>query len=201
MACYGGAPSAGERVLAPLRTFGPPVADLLQPMPVAAAHALTDPFSLAGRHYCFKAHALPSLSEAALETIVRYGTARPSPLSAVALRHVHGAATRVAPEATAVALREEHYLLEIIAQWIEGGAQPHIAWAEAFWAAMQPYARAGVSVNFLEETSEERVRASYGDNYARLVEVKKRYDPKNFFRSNQNIPPGPDVQFEARMPG
>jgi hypothetical protein len=66
---------------------------------------------------------------------------------------------------------------------------------------MQPYARAGVSVNFLEETSEERVRASYGDNYARLVEVKKRYDPKNFFQSNQNIPLGPDVQFEARMPG
>ena len=189
IACYCGDRSEGEQVLAPLRDFGPPVADLIRPMTIAEAHALSDRFSPPGRNYHFQAYGLRGLADEAIDQIARCGAARTSALSAVVLRHFHGAATRVPPEATAVALREEQYILEIVTQWIDGDTESHLDWAHRFVSKIKPFTREGVSVNLLGDEGEARVRASYGANYSRLVRVKQRYDPTNFFRLNQNIKP------------
>jgi FAD/FMN-containing dehydrogenase len=89
-------------------------------------------------------------------------------------------------------MREEHYALHILTAWNAGEtseADTHIGWTRAFWAATEPFAAAGTYANYLEDEGEARVRASYGANYERLVRVKNRYDPENFFQVNQNIKP------------
>ena len=90
---------------------------------------------------------------------------------------------------TAFALREESYVISIVAAWDGGEAERHIAWARACWRALSPFASSGVYVNFLGNEGEERVRAAYGVNYERLVALKNQYDPTNFFSLNQSIRP------------
>lgn len=189
-ACYCGDDLArGERVLAPLRTFGPPLVDLIRPMSVLENTTLLDFVNQPGRFYAYHAEALPHLSEEVLDRTIAFASARPSPLSAVVFYQIHGAAMRVDPAATAFALRHDHFILEMIAQWTEGEAQPHLEWVQRFQEAIKPFAEEGVYVNFLTDEGEARIRASYGDNYERLVQVKNRYDPANFFHVNQNIKP------------
>ena len=143
-----------------------------------------------GRNYYEKASVVPTLSDAAIEVIAEYGARCPSPFSQVLFQHVHGAAARIDPAATAVyALRGTHYSVSIISAWDAGDAAPHITWARDFWVALDPYATDGVYVNALGNEGEERVRAAYGPNYERLVAIKNHYDPTNFFRLNQNIKP------------
>ena len=96
---------------------------------------------------------------------------------------------RIDPAATAFALRHDHYILEMIAQWEQGEAQPHRDWVHRFKTAIEPSASEGVYVNFLGEEGEARIRASYGPNYERLARIKSEYDPTNFFHVNQNIKP------------
>jgi hypothetical protein len=105
------------------------------------------------------------------------------------MQHVHGAASRVSPTETAFALREESYVISMIAAWDGGEAERHITWARAYWRALFPFASSGIYVNFLGNEGEERVRAAYGVNYERLVVLKNKYDPTNFFSLNQNIRP------------
>ena len=113
-----------------------------------------------------------------------------SPLSVTVFYHLHGAATRIDPGATAFSLRYEHYIMEMVAKWRQGEeAQPHMEWAHSFWAAIAPLASEGLYVNFLADEGDARVRASYGSNYGRLVQIKNAYDPTNFFHMNQNIKP------------
>jgi FAD/FMN-containing dehydrogenase len=188
-ACYCGELSEGERVLAKLRTFGPPLVDLIRPMTILQACSLFDASSPPGRQYCYKAETILNLSDEVIDTILAYGETRTSPFSVAVLQHVHGIATRVDPSATAFALRHDHYILEMIAQWEQGEAEPHKEWAYSFWAAIKPFVQEGVYVNFLGEEGEPRVQASYGSNYERLVRIKKTYDPTNFFHLNQNINP------------
>jgi FAD/FMN-containing dehydrogenase len=111
------------------------------------------------------------------------------PLSSIVFYQIHGTVMRVDPDATAFAQRHDHYILEMIAQWAEDEAQPHMEWVHRFGAAIKPFASEGVYVNFLTEEGEARIRASYGLNYERLVQIKNRYDPTNFFHINQNIKP------------
>jgi len=122
----------------------------------------------------------------AISAIARYGAARSSPWSVVLIEHLHGAASRFAPTETAFAQREESYIVGIFANWTEGEASTHIQWARTFWKALQPWA-SGAYVNYLGEEGEERVQVAYGINYQRLRDLKKRYDPDNFFHFNQNI--------------
>lgn len=195
--CYSGPLAEGERVLAPLRSFGSPLADVIRPM--TFADAITPPSAPQNSEalkdkllkYRFKGRVVPALSDDAIEAIVACGARRPSPLEVIVVRHEHGAFTRVDPAATAYALRSEHYFLELITMWTdEDDAAPHVSWTTSCWQAMGPYAAAGVPVNFLDDDDgEAEVRASYSPNFSRLVAVKQRYDPDNVFHLNQNIPP------------
>jgi hypothetical protein len=105
------------------------------------------------------------------------------------LEHQHGAVCRVAPDETAYALRQEQYILLATAAWPHGEGTPYIAWVQQFCMALKPFAHPGTYINYLEDEGEERIRASYGTNYDRLVQVKTHYDPTNVFRVNQNITP------------
>ena len=105
------------------------------------------------------------------------------------IQHLHGAASRVPPSGTAFAQRQQSYILGMFAGWADDQAPKHMEWTRAFWTATRPFGGLGVYVNFLGDEGEERIRASYGVNYERLVALKKRYDPTNFFHLNQNIKP------------
>jgi hypothetical protein len=187
--CFCGSLDAGERLVEPVRKFGPPLVDLIRPKSYLKLITQADAGAPDGRHYYETARMLKDLSDEAIETIADYGVACTSPYSLVLIQHVHGEASRVSPTETAFALREESYVMSIVAAWEAGQAHLHRAWARTFWTAMQPFASSGVYVNFLGNEGEERVRAAYGVNYERLVALKNTYDPTNFFSLNQNIRP------------
>jgi FAD/FMN-containing dehydrogenase len=187
--CFCGSLDAGERLVEPVRKFGAALVDSIRPKSYLKLITQADAGAPEGRHYYEKARMLKHLSDEAIEIIADYGAACASPYSLVLIQHVHGAASRVSPTATAFALREESYVISMVAAWDGGEAERHIAWARTFWAAMQPFASSGVYVNFLGNEGEERVRAAYGVNYERLVALKNTYDPTNFFSLNQNIRP------------
>ena len=185
--CYCGDLAEGERVLAPLRTFGPPIVDLIRPMTILEATTMSDAFSPPGLHYGYRAEQLPSLNDEIDDLIIAFSSANPT--ASAVLYHLHGAAMRIDPGATAFALRHNHYILEMIAGWAEGEARPQRDWLRQFQAAISPFAGEGVYVNFLGDEGDARIQASYGPNYERLVQIKNRYDPENFFHLNQNIKP------------
>lgn len=188
--CYCGELEAGERLLRPLRAFGRPLADGIQPMTYCALQSMSDAGWPAGRQHYWKASYLKDLSDDAIEVLVRFVAQKPSPTSALSLQQLHGAAGRVEPTATAFPHRDQHYDCEILASWADpGDAAVNIGWTRDFFEAMQPYLERGVYVNGLGEEGEDRTRAAYGMNYERLAALKATYDPTNLFRNNQNIRP------------
>jgi FAD/FMN-containing dehydrogenase len=186
--CYCGPHEEGERVLRPLRAFGPPVADSIAAVPYLAWQSASDAGWPAGRLHYWKAGWLRQLTDAAIETMQRFVPRMPSITSGVGLQRMGGAASRVAPSATAFAQRAEQYDFLITSQWPDPrDSAPNLQWTRAFFAAMQPHLESAAYVNNLGVEGQERVRAAYGDNYPRLAELKRTYDPSNVFRLNQNI--------------
>ncbi|MGZ6132813.1 MAG: FAD-binding oxidoreductase [Myxococcaceae bacterium] len=193
LGCWAGDATEGERVLRPLRAFGPPAADVFGPMPYPMLQSMLDAGAPAGLQNYWKGGYVSALSDAAIDTVVEHASRMRSPLSQVHLHHLGGAVARVAPEATAFAHRHAAFALNVVATWPEPGpaaAVPHMDWARAVSDAMAPHCTGGVYVNFLGDEGEERVRAAYPPaTYQRLREVKRRHDPHNVFRLNQNIRP------------
>ena len=188
--CYTGSLEEGEKAVAPLRNFGTPLADLIRPMKYVEMQSLVDEAWPPGRLHYWKSSFLRAWKDEAIETIVHYSTAMPSPMSFVLFQQMHGAASRVGPAETAFAHRHEQYDFGIYAIWNDpADEEKNLAWAGEFWEAMQPFLERGVYVNNLGEEGEERVKAAYGPNYERLLALKNKYDPTNFFRLNQNIKP------------
>ena len=192
--CYSGDLDAGEELLRPLRSFGPPAADLVQHKPYTAHQAMFDAGVPHHWGYYWKSHYLPPLSDGAIETMLERAWRKSSPASYTIVFHLGGAIARHADDETAASGRDAMHAVNINAAWAEGG--PHhedIAWCREYFAAMEPHATGGVYVNFLHnDEGEARVRAAYGDRYERLAAIKSRYDPANIFRSNQNIRPAPE---------
>jgi hypothetical protein len=188
--CYCGPAEEGERVLRPLREFGSPLADNIQPMAYTTLQSAPDARFPPGRQHYWKSSYLKELSDDAVEVMVRFVSEMPSPTTGVGLQQMHGAASRVDPTATAFPHRDEHYDFLILSQWADPAeSERNVQWTRAFFEAMQPYFEEGVYVNNLGDEGEDRVQAAYGVNYGRLSTLKSRYDPTNLFRLNQNIKP------------
>jgi FAD/FMN-containing dehydrogenase len=189
--CYVGDPDDGARAFRPLRDWGSPVADLVEPMPYTAMQSLVDGQWGPGLHNYFKSWWLARLDDQAIETLIAAHQRAVSPDTKIQLYHFGGAVARVAEKETAFGQRDAPYLLNIAARWVNPAEfDIHVSWARELHASMRPFATGGVYVNFLGEEGHDRVRAAYGERtYQRLVELKRSHDPTNFFRLNQNIPP------------
>ena len=190
LACYIGSIEAGEQVLRPLKEFGPPMADMIQPMPYLKAQSLMDESFPRGRYNYWKSNLLRELSDDAIDTLVEGFSGVTSPYSSVLIEQLGGAVSRVGKDETAFNHRAAPFDLVIMPMWSDPAeSAQHIHWADALWSAMQPFSSGGVYVNYLSNEGEERVKAAYGTNYERLVTLKNKYDPLNLFRLNQNIRP------------
>lgn len=189
--CYAGPTEEGERVLQPLRQFGPPEADLFRVMPYTALQKMLDAGNPPGLHNYWKAEFIRALGDDGIDTLVAHAERRESPMSKVFLGHLGGAVSRVGEEATAYSHRAAPFLFTANAMWPDPKeSDRHIGWTRDFWQAMQPFSAGGVYVNFLSNEGEDRVRAAYTPRvYQRLVALKNKYDPANFFSLNQNIKP------------
>ena len=192
-ACYAGQPEEGADVVRPLKEFGNPIADLLEPQPYLALQSMFDAFVPHGWHRYWKALELPPLTDEAIDTIVERASAQTSPKSYCIVFQLGGALGRVGRDDTAFSLRDGAHNVNINAVWTEDDAEPerHIAWARDFFDALQSHASGRVYLNFLGDEGQGRVHAAYGEqNYERLARLKRAYDRTNFFRLNQNIQPG-----------
>jgi FAD/FMN-containing dehydrogenase len=192
-ACYAGAPQEGLEVVRRLKEFGNPIADLLEPKPYLALQSMFDPFVPHGWHRSWKSVELPSLTDDAIDTLVKHAAVQTSPKSYCIVFQLGGALSRVGRDETAFTQRDAAYNVNINAVWTpeDPDAERHIRWARDFFAAMQPHARDRVYLNFLGDEGPDRVREAYGAaTYDRLARLKATHDPDNFFRVNQNIRPG-----------
>ena len=188
--CYCGDPSEGARILKPLRDFASPLADAIQSTPFPKMQTMLDADFPDGTFNYWKSTFLSKMTDDAVDIMVEHANQAVSPLSAVVIEMYGGAASRVGANETAFAQRQAEYDVGIMAQWIDAGdGDRHVAWARHLYDALKPYSSGGYLLNFLGEENPDTVRAAFGDNYPRLVEVKNRYDPRNFFSLNQNIPP------------
>jgi FAD/FMN-containing dehydrogenase len=189
---YCGALEVGEQALRPLRQFGPPAADTFERIPYSQAQVMADFLFPAGLLNYWRSSYLTELSDAAIDTIVRLYAAVPSRRTLVVLEHNgNGAMNRVDEDATAFGHRQWPYNLLVTSMWKSPAeSEANIHWTRNFFDAMQPFLADGVYVNYLGDEGQERVRTAYGKKYDRLVALKNKYDPTNFFRMNQNIRPG-----------
>ncbi len=185
----------GARLIQPLRELGEPLLDLSGPIPYLGVQQAFDPFfnTKRERFNYWKSLYLDALDDDAIDRIVARGLDRPNPWTLMPIRHMGGAAARVPADAMALGGRDAKFMLSIDTSWTSpDDSDRAISWTREFWDEMRQGTRGGVYLNFLGdgEDNEAMLRASYGDtNYERLVDVKKKYDPENFFRLNQNIQP------------
>jgi FAD/FMN-containing dehydrogenase len=187
---YSGAPAAGERAVTPLRKFGKPIADTVAPVPYVQLQTMLDEAYPSGLYYYWKASMMENLSEEAIGLIAEYFRSRPSPLTQMFFEYIGGAASRVAPTATAFAHRGNRFNFSVLTIWREPReAEANMTWLQEFWKRFEPHRARGAYVNYLSQEGADRVREAYGPNYERLVALKQKYDPTNFFRLNQNIAP------------
>jgi FAD/FMN-containing dehydrogenase len=191
-ACYVGEAPVGAEVVQPLKEFGSPIVDRLEPKPYVALQSMFDPLVPHGWHRYWKSVELPTLTDGAIDTLIDHTSRITSPRSYTIILQLGGALGRVPEDATAFSQRDATHNVVINAVWTQDDPEGdrHTAWARDFFDAMQPHARDRVYVNFLGDEGPDRVRQAYGtEKYDRLVELKRAYDPTNFFRLNQNIEP------------
>jgi FAD/FMN-containing dehydrogenase len=189
--CYNGDIETGEKVVQPIREFGPPLADLIGPMPYTAVNSMLDASFAPGNHYYWKAHFLKELNDECIDIMADHFATVASPLTAVGVELIGGAVARVSKDATAFSHRDGAYDFLILSSWTDPGeSDQHIRWTRELLQKIQPFSTGGVYVNVMTDDEEvDRIQSAYGSGYQRLVSLKNKYDPTNFFRLNQNIPP------------
>ena len=190
--CYAGDLGRGETVLAPLRSFGSPLVDAIGPRPYVELQRMFDPTVPHGWHYHWRSWELPPLTDAAIDTLVDQAARITSPRSYIIVFQLGGAVARVGEDETAYSQRDAAHNVNINAVWLEGDpeADRHVRWVHECHAALERHAGGRAYVNFLADEGADRVRAAYGHaKHDRLVALKRRYDPANVLRGNQNISP------------
>ena len=190
VACCSGSVEDGERIVRPLKQFGSPVLDLCQPKPYLAHQQMFDPSFRHGWWYYFRSCDVAELNDDVIDIVVEHGRRISSPISSVALWQMGGAVARVPEAETAFNGRSAGFTFNINGNSQTGdGFEDERAWARDYWTALAPH-HTSVYVNFLMEEGEDRVRQAYGpERYDQLKALKRKYDPTNVFRRNQNIRP------------
>jgi FAD/FMN-containing dehydrogenase len=188
--CYAGEPAEGERLIAPLRGFGKALGEHIGVQPYVAWQQAFDPLLTKGARNYWKSHNFALLSDDAIDTIVEYAARLPSPQCEIFIGTIGGQTTRVAPGAMAYSCRDAKYVMNVHGRW-ESAAEDQrgIAWAREFFKKSEPFASGGAYINFLTQDETDRIAFAYGTAFTRLIDLKKKYDPTNFFRMNQNIKP------------
>jgi FAD/FMN-containing dehydrogenase len=184
---YCGPLDAGERILSPLRSFGTPLSDQIQPIAYDALIHTLDAYFPKGRQYFLQTQSLAGLRAETIELLIGRAQQFSSPFSAVSIHHFHGAASRVPGSSeTAFAPRQDHLMVEIVAAWEPPSPeadQQQVQWAQESSRALAPYALQGGYVNMLDTEEQDRVPLTFGSNYARLRALKRTYDPDDVFSS------------------
>jgi FAD/FMN-containing dehydrogenase len=187
---YCGALDQVEKAFRPVRSFRPPRFELTGPMPYLALQSMFDALYPPGHQWYWRGDFLKEIPDAAVEEHLKFGTQLPSLQSTMHLYPVDGFAGRVGREDTAFSYRDAKWSMVIVGVDPEpANATKITAWTKDYWAAVHPYSMGGAYVNFMMEEGVDRIKATYRDNYQRLVEIKRKYDPTNFFHVNQNINP------------
>ena len=187
---YSGNVKKGPSVFKPIRKFKAPALDLVGPIPNPVLNSMFDPLYPAGLQWYWKADFVRELSDEAIALHAEHGGKLPTMLSTMHMYPIDGAAGRVKSDATAWAYRDAKWSSVIVGVDPDPAKRDQITtWARDYWAALHPHSAGGAYVNFMMDEGEERVKATYGKNFAKLQKVKKKYDPQNLFRSNQNIKP------------
>ena len=190
VACWAGPLDEGEAIVSRIKDVAPVVAEHVGPMPYPALNGAFDGLVPAGLQHYWKANFVRELTDEAIDAHLEHGPRVPAVNSTVHIYPINGAAQRVGPEEAAFGHRDATFAPVIAGMWPDPAQnEANIAWVKDYYAATAPHSEEGGYVNFAASDDHDRVRANYGVNYHRLVEVKRRYDPDNLFRVNQNIKP------------
>ncbi len=189
--CYAGPVEAGEAAFKPLREFGPPLMDMMQPMPYTAVQQLLDGANPKGRLNYWTAEFLDELPDKAIDAMVEIATQPVSVFSQMLLIPGGGAISRVDEDATAFGQRTAPWNTHFLSMWEDPAeTEKNIAYTREVAATMKPWTTGHAYLNFIGDEGEGRVEAAFGpERFKRLRELKKKWDPQNLFSRNQNIPP------------
>jgi len=189
-ACYNGDLKTGEKVLQPLRAFGQPIADVIGPTPYVGWQQVLDPLLTPGMRNYWKSHEFLEIPDKMIDVLVDFAGRLPDPQTEMAFAQLGGAIARVANDATAYSHREPNFLINVHGRWDAAANDDRcVGWARDLFTALAPFSTGAVYVNFLTAEEGDRVKMAYGANLAKLVGIKKKYDPANLFRMNINIRP------------
>ena len=188
--CYSGDMKDAERIAKPLRSFGKPVGEHIGPMPFVAWQTILDPLLTPGMRNYWKSHDFREASDGLIDVLIAHARKIPDPQSEIAFAQLGEGVTRISKEATAYTHRDAEFVMNVHGRWDNPANDTKcISWARELFQAAAPFATGGAYVNFMTQEEQDRVRSAYGSNYDRLVTLKKKYDPNNLFRLNQNILP------------
>lgn len=189
--CYTGPLENAKEVFEPIRKFGPPVVDMVGEIPLPALNGMFDDlYATKGMQWYWKAHYVKEISDACIEANIKYGSQVPSLRSTMHYYPIDGKVHDIKQDETAWVNRDKRWAQLIVGIDPDPANKEKIThWCREYYDAMIPYVDPGAYVNFMMKEGEDKVKTAYGANYDRLVQIKKRYDPDNFFHVNQNIKP------------
>jgi FAD/FMN-containing dehydrogenase len=189
--CYTGPQEKAEELFAQVRQVAPLLFEFVAPLPHPALQSMFDALYPKGHQWYWKADFVKELPDAAIDRHIEFGSKLPTMQSTMHLYPIDGAAGRVGASDTAWAYRDAKWGMVVVGVDPDPNKKEQlISWARAYWDACHPYSAGGAYVNMMmEDEGQERVRASYRQNYERLAQIKQKYDPDNFFHVNQNIKP------------
>jgi FAD/FMN-containing dehydrogenase len=187
---YMGSPKEGEKVLKPYRKLGNPVADLIKPKSFLRQQTLLDAGNPHGTNYYIRGRTMDEYDPDLIDVMMEKWRHSPGRHNTMRLIRFGGAVDDVAPDATAWPHRGAKWDLELGGSWVDPAlTAKNIKWGKDYWDALAPYVSNRFYINEMMDETQEEVAVSYGHNYPRLVQIKNKYDPKNFFQSNGNIKP------------
>jgi FAD/FMN-containing dehydrogenase len=188
--CHIGDPAEGDKILDKIRGFGTVLGEHVGKQPFTSWQQAFDPLLTPGARNYWKSHNYDDLEDGLIDTVVQYAGNLPSPQCEIFFGSLGKAVNRVAPDATAYPYRTNDYIMNVHGRWDEASDDDKcVGWAREFFEKATPFATGGVYINFLTDDEDDRVGAAFGSNYQKLTELKKKYDPDNFFRVNMNISP------------